>query len=755
MKKFYLTLLFIFLLVISAYAQAVFVPPGDVIYEGNTEAETVDTGSDGHFKVTTEGTERLRVDSNGASTFYGDINVTALPQKISSGSPDATDSSWLGGLVFDSNNDDINDVLIDTGGAITSKGRLVVNNYIGGYAPSFNGTTSSISIPANSATTAYDGVNNQYSFECWVYTLTDGEGDVGNIVRTSGNVINNPGFRLHVLGGSGSLRGKIGANAGHTTSVATSATANRALYMQRWTHVGVVYNEDLDNKLKIYVDGVLSSLSTQTAGVGTYKDDTASDMYIGNNSTGSETWNGYIRNAVFYKGKALTAAEMLNRFKKVAVTGATASWLMNEGTGTTVDDAVGSNNGTLNNVTWIFNDIAKFDGATRIYDGSNTNYIEAYHQGTDGYIKTNTGNLYLESTGGNVVANGQNVCLEDGTNCSGGGGVNSGLAGYLSYYATTGTTLSPTTNGIFFDGTNIGIGTTAPAYLLDVNGIARFQGSGGVTLDNGGALRTTVTSGHTALLQAYNTGTVSYTTFGTLTAGSSPTFDISASTTIGSDTIVSRTGSQTLTNKTLTLPVISSISNSGTVTIPTGTDTLVNLTATQTLTNKTLTSPKIGTALLDTNGNNYFTLTPATTAVNYLNYTNAATGANPTYTVTGDANRGLSLTMAGTGGVEITSTNTGPSTISRGLTINNGSNNGAGDDLTVKTGSSATAFVVDASADTVNVGVALILTPMASAPGSPTSGMMYMDSTASPDELCVYDGAGWQGISSGTDGNCS
>jgi len=37
----------------------------DKISEGNTEAETVDTGSDGHFKVTTEGTERFRVAANG------------------------------------------------------------------------------------------------------------------------------------------------------------------------------------------------------------------------------------------------------------------------------------------------------------------------------------------------------------------------------------------------------------------------------------------------------------------------------------------------------------------------------------------------------------------------------------------------------------------------------------------------------------------------------------------------------------------
>ena len=36
----------------------------DAISEGNTSAEVVDTGSDGHFKVITEGTEALRVDSS-------------------------------------------------------------------------------------------------------------------------------------------------------------------------------------------------------------------------------------------------------------------------------------------------------------------------------------------------------------------------------------------------------------------------------------------------------------------------------------------------------------------------------------------------------------------------------------------------------------------------------------------------------------------------------------------------------------------
>ena len=47
----------------------------DKIFEGNTEAEVVDTGTDGHFKVTTEGTERFRVDSNGNASFTGNLIV--------------------------------------------------------------------------------------------------------------------------------------------------------------------------------------------------------------------------------------------------------------------------------------------------------------------------------------------------------------------------------------------------------------------------------------------------------------------------------------------------------------------------------------------------------------------------------------------------------------------------------------------------------------------------------------------------------
>ena len=55
----------------------------DKIFEGNTEVETVDTGSDGHVKITTEGSERARITSAGkfligTSTPQGNANADDL-----------------------------------------------------------------------------------------------------------------------------------------------------------------------------------------------------------------------------------------------------------------------------------------------------------------------------------------------------------------------------------------------------------------------------------------------------------------------------------------------------------------------------------------------------------------------------------------------------------------------------------------------------------------------------------------------------
>jgi hypothetical protein len=79
----------------------------------------------------------------------------------------------------------------------------------------------------------------------------------------------------------------------------------------------------------------------------------------------------------------------------------------------------------------------------------------------------------------------------------------------------------------------------------------------------------------------------------------------------------------------------------------------VTLTGTQTLTNKTLTSPKIGTSILDTNGNELFLLTATGSAVNEITLANAASGNAPSLTASGETNVSLNLVPKGTGQVQI------------------------------------------------------------------------------------------------------
>ena len=59
-------------------------PAADKITEGNTEAEVIDTGSDGHFKVTTENVERVRVGPAGQIGVAG-ANYGTSGQILTSG----------------------------------------------------------------------------------------------------------------------------------------------------------------------------------------------------------------------------------------------------------------------------------------------------------------------------------------------------------------------------------------------------------------------------------------------------------------------------------------------------------------------------------------------------------------------------------------------------------------------------------------------------------------------------------------------
>jgi len=146
----------------------------------------------------------------------------------------------------------------------------------------------------------------------------------------------------------------------------------------------------------------------------------------------------------------------------------------------------------------------------------------------------------------------------------------------------------------------------------------------------------------------------------------------------------------------------------------------VTLTGTETLTNKTLTSPKIGTSILDTNGAELFQLTATSSATNEFTIANAANGSAPSIAATGssDSNidiaikpKGTGETVFGTGSANATITSSGAHDLI--LDTNSGTNSGtititdaANGDITIAPNGTGVAKAVDGGDNTAAIKIA-------------------------------------------------
>ena len=223
-----------------------------------------------------------------------------------------------------------------------------------------------------------------------------------------------------------------------------------------------------------------------------------------------------------------------------------------------------------------------------------------------------------------------------------------------------------------------------------------------------------------------------------------PTADRTVTIPNATGTIVLRNSTDTLTNKTLTTPIIASISNSGTMTVPTGGGTLATIGGTQTLTNKTLTSPtlntaKIGTSLNDVNGNELIKVTATGSAVNELTIANGASTTGPTLSATGGGtNLNIIMTPKGTGSVELNKAAFSSSTLT--------ANGAASTSATLIIGNKGSQLDVSL-ADGTTVGEFKIFTnkgagAMHVTPTNFSAGTKFV-LTQNQGASCIWDGSNW------------
>jgi len=209
----------------------------------------------------------------------------------------------------------------------------------------FNGTSGYVEFPNDATANQISGCT-AYSVEAWAMARTGGEGPSGRIWCGAGtcNLLlssNNMQFSIYHTGG--------------TTTAAVGLTNTAAFTYYTIHHVVGTYNEDADKKIKVYIDGEIQTLATDTAG-----DDSPSGTIaniIGNTNTDDRTWDGIIYMVRIYRDVALTAANVSTLYAAGVKASdplgtATSEYMFNEGSGTDLDDNIGGADGTITTAEW-------------------------------------------------------------------------------------------------------------------------------------------------------------------------------------------------------------------------------------------------------------------------------------------------------------------------------------------------------------------------------------------------------------------
>jgi hypothetical protein len=231
-----------------------------------------------------------------------------------------------------------------------------------------DGSDDEISVTNSNAIDFDTGLASGSAFSVWVNPDSDGEGDVGRIYHKGTNTY------LRVDSESA---GALDVEASLDLET-TDATVNIAggIATGAWSHIVVVYNDDGDDEIEVYINGILRGTSTNGVGRPTITD--TSNLFIGGDNSTTANFDGKIDEfKVYATGLSAEQVKIDYNRNKATVLGSTgtdtsgnpsnstdrsycppgdttatcapvAEWNFEDGSGSTAKDTSGGgNNATL------------------------------------------------------------------------------------------------------------------------------------------------------------------------------------------------------------------------------------------------------------------------------------------------------------------------------------------------------------------------------------------------------------------------